>query len=54
MNESDWQRLQGMLDATVEKVWKEKIEVEKPSGEKEDKRASQIIKETWQKVARAT
>jgi murein DD-endopeptidase MepM/ murein hydrolase activator NlpD len=52
MNENDWQRLQGMLNATVENVWKTKIEVEKPSGEKEEKKASQIIKETWQKVAR--
>jgi murein DD-endopeptidase MepM/ murein hydrolase activator NlpD len=52
MNDKDWDRLQDMLDKTVQKVWDEKIEVTKPSGDKEDKRASQVLKETWQKVAK--
>ena len=55
MNESDWQRLQGMLDATVEKVWEEKIKVTQPgSGEDTEKAAQQVIRETWQKVTKAT
>jgi murein DD-endopeptidase MepM/ murein hydrolase activator NlpD len=53
MNDKDWQKMQSMLDSTVQKVWDYKTEVTKPSGDKESKRASQIIKETWQKVAKA-
>lgn len=54
MNEADWDRLRGIVHDEVQKVWDEKIEVTKPSGDKEEKRASQIIKETWQKIAKGT
>jgi murein DD-endopeptidase MepM/ murein hydrolase activator NlpD len=54
MNDKDWQKMQSMLDSTVQKVWDQKIEVTKPSGEKENKRASQVIKETWQKIAKGS
>jgi murein DD-endopeptidase MepM/ murein hydrolase activator NlpD len=55
MTENEWQRLQGMLDATVEKVWNEHIEVTKPgSGAKTEMKARQVLRETWQKITKAT
>jgi hypothetical protein len=55
MNEADWKRLQGMLDDTVEKVWAEKITVTQPgNGQDTEKKAEQVIRETWQKVTKAT
>jgi hypothetical protein len=44
-----------MLDATVEKVWDEHIEVTKPgSGAKTEMKARQVLRETWQKITKAT
>jgi hypothetical protein len=55
MTPKDWERLQGMLDATVEKVWAEKLTVTQPgTGQDVEKAAAQVVRETWQKVTRAT
>jgi hypothetical protein len=55
MTPKDWEKLQTMLDETVEKVWAEKLKVTKPgTGDDVDMKASQIIRETWQKVTKAT
>lgn len=55
MTENEWQRLQGMLDATVEKVWNEHLEVTKPgTGDTVTMKARQVVRETWQKVTKAT
>lgn len=59
MTPQDWEKLQTMLNATVEqtvqKVWEEKIKVTKPgTGEDTEMRAEQVIRETWQKVTKAT
>lgn len=55
MRPEDWERLQVMLDDTVEKVWAEKIKVTQPgTGEDVEKAAQQVVRETWQKVTKAT
>lgn len=55
MTPDDWKRLQTMLDETVERVWSEKITVTKPgTGEDQEMKTSQVIRETWQKVTKAT
>lgn len=55
MTPDDWKKLQGMLDATVEKVWAEKITVTQPgTGDDVEKAAQQVVRETWQKVTKAT
>ena len=55
MTPQDWTKLQAMLDETVEKVWANKIKVTQPgTGEDTEKAAQQVIRETWQKVTKAT
>jgi hypothetical protein len=36
----------------VGKVWTEAVTVTKPNGQKEEKSAEQVLRETWQRVAK--
>ena len=55
MTPKDWERLQTMLDDTVDAVWERKMKVTQPgSGEDVEKQAQQVVRETWQKVTKAT
>jgi hypothetical protein len=55
MSGDDWNKLREIVREEVEQVWEEKITVTKPgSGEQVPMKASQIVRETWQKVTKAT
>ena len=55
MSESDWARLTQIVAAEVAKVWDQKLTVTQPgTGQDTQKKAGQVIRETWQKVTRAT
>jgi hypothetical protein len=61
MTSEDWKKLRTIVaeevtknnPALVDKVWNEETTVTKPSGQDEKKSTRQIIRETWQRVAKA-
>lgn len=55
MSGEDWDQLRAIVRDEVQKVWDEKIEVTKPgSGAETTMKARQVLRETWQKVTKAT
>jgi len=53
MNSDDWKKMQQMIDDAVKKVWSSQMEVNKPDGGTKTLSHEQVIKETYQKVAKA-
>jgi hypothetical protein len=55
MNESDWSKLRGIVADEVAKVWEDKMVVTQPgTGQDTEKKREQVLRETWQKVTKAT
>jgi hypothetical protein len=60
MKPEDWIKLRSIVAEEVaannpdlvDKVWHEQIEVTKPNGDKDQKSARGVIRETWQKVSK--
>ena len=60
MTSEDWQKLRDIVaeevkannPAVVDKVWEEEFTVTKPDGKDEKKSSRQVIRETWQRVAK--
>lgn len=55
MNEQDWERMEKLVANEVEAAWQKHMKVTQP-GTNEDttKRREQVLRETWQKVTKAT
>jgi hypothetical protein len=55
MNESDWKRLEKIVADQVATVWTTQLTVTQPgTGQDVQKKASQVVRETWQKITKAT
>lgn len=60
MTGKDWDKLRGIVaeevarnnKAATDSVWAEGVEVTKPNGQAEDKSTRQLLRETWQRVAK--
>jgi hypothetical protein len=52
MKPEDWDKLRDIVAQEVGKVWTEAVTVTKPNGQKEEKSAEQVLRETWQRVAK--
>ena len=60
MNSEDWKKLRSIVaeeveknnPAVVDKTWEEVFTVTKPDGKEDKKSARQVIRETWQRVAK--
>lgn len=60
MTSEDWQKLRSIVaeeveknnPAVVDKTWEEVFTVTKPDGKEDKKSARQVIRETWQRVAK--
>jgi len=60
MNDEDWKKLRSIVadevaknnNEAAERVWTDKMQVTTPSGETESKPARQVLRETWQRIAK--
>ena len=60
MTDDDWTKLRGIVHdevvannkAATDSVWDEALTVTKPNGQDEQKSARQVLRETWQRVAK--